>query len=106
MFLVRPTETNCNQHVSRPWGRPKTHWSDSDTRLVWEQLWILPEELEEVSRGRGKSGWMDGCQYGNKILNFESLNFDWDVGGKDNIIRIVCRLYVVARVFVLTHFWY
>ena len=30
-------------------GRPKTRWSDCVTRLAWEHLGILPEELEEVS---------------------------------------------------------
>ena len=33
----------------RPRGRPRTRWSDYVTRLAWERLGILPEELEEVS---------------------------------------------------------
>uniref|UniRef100_A0A672FWM9 Inter-alpha-trypsin inhibitor heavy chain 3 n=1 Tax=Salarias fasciatus TaxID=181472 RepID=A0A672FWM9_SALFA len=36
----------------RPRGRPRTRWRDYVSQLVWEHLWILPEELEEVSGDR------------------------------------------------------
>ena len=36
----------------RPRGRPRTRWSDYVTRLAWECLGVLPEELEEVSGER------------------------------------------------------
>ncbi|KAK3522059.1 hypothetical protein QTP70_022619, partial [Hemibagrus guttatus] len=36
----------------RPRGRPRTRWRDYVSRLAWERLGILPEELEEVSRER------------------------------------------------------
>ena len=45
VFLACPTG-------GRPWGRPRTHWSDYVTRLAWERLGILPVELEEVSGER------------------------------------------------------
>ncbi|KAK3506093.1 hypothetical protein QTP70_018234, partial [Hemibagrus guttatus] len=32
----------------RPRGRPRTHWRDHVSRLVWESLGVPPEELEEV----------------------------------------------------------
>ncbi|KAK7916510.1 hypothetical protein WMY93_012271 [Mugilogobius chulae] len=32
----------------RPRGRPRTRWRDYVSRLSWERLGILPEELEEV----------------------------------------------------------
>lgn len=93
-------QSTCQEALGKTQDTLEWLWHSA----VWEHLWILPEELEEVSRER--EVWMDGCRYGNKIFKFESLNFDWDVGGKDNIIRIVCWLYVVAWVFVLTHFRY
>uniref|UniRef100_A0A672GMW1 DDE Tnp4 domain-containing protein n=1 Tax=Salarias fasciatus TaxID=181472 RepID=A0A672GMW1_SALFA len=36
----------------RPRGRPRTRWRDYVSRLAWERLGILPEELEEVSGDR------------------------------------------------------
>ncbi len=36
----------------RPRGRPRTRWSDYVTRLAWERLGVLLEELEEVSGER------------------------------------------------------
>ncbi|KAK7891273.1 hypothetical protein WMY93_023236 [Mugilogobius chulae] len=33
----------------RPRGRPRTRWRDYVSRLSWEHLEILPEELEERS---------------------------------------------------------
>ena len=42
VFLACPTGR-------RPQGKPRTGWSDYVTRLAWERLGILPEELEEVS---------------------------------------------------------
>ena len=45
MFLPCPAKR-------RPWGRPRTRWSDYVARLAWERLGILLEELEEVSRER------------------------------------------------------
>ena len=45
VFLACPTGR-------RPRGRPRTRWSDYVTRLAWERLGILPEELEEVSGER------------------------------------------------------
>ena len=77
MFLAYPAGR-------RPRGRPRTRWSDYVTRLAWERLGILPEELEEVS-GEGEvwvsllrelppdlaldkwkkmDGWMDGWMDG------------------------------------------
>ncbi|XP_051789808.1 uncharacterized protein LOC127529636 [Erpetoichthys calabaricus] len=45
VFRARPTGR-------RPWGRPRTHWRDYVSRLAWERLGILPEELEEVAGER------------------------------------------------------
>ena len=42
VFLACPTGR-------RPRGRPRACWSDYVTRLAWEHLGILPEELEEMS---------------------------------------------------------
>ncbi|TWW61049.1 hypothetical protein D4764_05G0011390 [Takifugu flavidus] len=36
----------------RPPGRPRTHWRDFVSRLVWECLGIPPDELEEVAGER------------------------------------------------------
>ncbi|TWW73527.1 hypothetical protein D4764_15G0009210 [Takifugu flavidus] len=33
----------------RPPGRPRTHWRDYVSRLVWEHLGIPPDELEEIA---------------------------------------------------------
>ncbi|KAK7921963.1 hypothetical protein WMY93_008865 [Mugilogobius chulae] len=63
----------------RPRGRPRTRWRDYVSRLSWERLGILPEELEEVCMDREvwasllrllprdptpdkaeENGWMDG----------------------------------------------
>ncbi|TWW54384.1 hypothetical protein D4764_0180610 [Takifugu flavidus] len=38
--------------VRRPLGRPRTHWRDYVSRLVWERLGIPPDELEEVAGER------------------------------------------------------
>ena len=45
VFLACPTGR-------RPRGRTSTCWSDCVTRLDWEHLGILPEELEEMSGER------------------------------------------------------
>ena len=36
----------------RPRGRPRTRWRDYISRLAWERLGVLPEELVEVAEGR------------------------------------------------------
>uniref|UniRef100_A0A8C4TFR3 G-protein coupled receptors family 1 profile domain-containing protein n=1 Tax=Erpetoichthys calabaricus TaxID=27687 RepID=A0A8C4TFR3_ERPCA len=36
----------------RPRGRPRTRWRDYVSRLAWERLGILPEEIEEVAGER------------------------------------------------------
>ena len=36
----------------RPRGRPRTRWRDYISRLAWERLGILPEELVEAAEGR------------------------------------------------------
>ena len=43
VFRARPTGR-------RPRGRPRTRWRDFVSRLTWERLGVLPEELEEVAR--------------------------------------------------------
>ncbi|TWW64289.1 hypothetical protein D4764_03G0012970 [Takifugu flavidus] len=39
-------------HRRRPPGRPRTHWRDYVSRLVWEHLGIPSDELEEVAGER------------------------------------------------------
>ncbi|KAK7881170.1 hypothetical protein WMY93_029579 [Mugilogobius chulae] len=39
----------------RPRGRPRTRWRDYVSRLSWERLGILPEELEEIYLSRHQS---------------------------------------------------
>ena len=45
VFRARPTGR-------RPRGRPRTRWRDYVSRLAWERLGILPEELDKVARER------------------------------------------------------
>lgn len=40
----------CN--LERPRGRPRRHWSDYISHLVWEHLGIPYEELEDVAGER------------------------------------------------------
>ena len=49
-------------HREETRGRRRTHRSDYVTRLAWERLGILPEELEEVSR------WKSGCPCSDSCL--------------------------------------
>ncbi|KAI3369675.1 hypothetical protein L3Q82_024520 [Scortum barcoo] len=43
-------------HREEARGRPRTCWRDFVSRLAWEHLEVLPEELEEVSGVKGSLG--------------------------------------------------